>query len=73
MTNKKLPGDVMKKLGAIVLLAALAIAATVNPGEAGWKKRGWYLKRPDAECVMRRVTVIASDGRIIVKMIRVCR
>jgi hypothetical protein len=63
----------MKKLGALLLLVTIAIAATVNPGEAGWKKRGWYLKKPGAECVMRRVTVVASDGRVVVKMIRVCR
>lgn len=63
----------MKKLGAIVLIIAVAIAATVNPGEAGWKKRGWYMKRQGAECVMRRVTVVTSSGRTIVQKIRVCR
>jgi hypothetical protein len=63
----------MKKLGAIVLLITIAIAATVNPGEAGWKKRGWYMKRQGAECVMRRVTVVTSNGRSIVQNIRVCR
>jgi len=63
----------MKRLGAIVLLIAIAIAATVNTGEAGWKKRGWYLKRQGAECVMRRVTVVTAGGKTIVQKIRVCR
>jgi hypothetical protein len=73
MTARNLKGDVMKKLGAILLLVAIATAAAVNPGEAGWKKRGWYLKRQDAECVMRRVTVVTGNGRVVVQKIRVCR
>ena len=62
----------MKKLGAILLLAAIAISATVSSGEAGWKKRGWYMKRPDAQCTMRKVTVVTGNGRVIVQKIRVC-
>ena len=63
----------MKKLGAIGLLITIAIAATANLGEAGWKKRGWYMKRQGAECVMRRVTVVTGNGRSVVQKIRVCR
>lgn len=63
----------MKKLGAVLLLITIAIAATVNPGEAGWKKRGWYLKRPDAQCMMRKVSVMTASGKVAVQTIRVCR
>jgi len=64
----------MKKLGAILLLITIAIAATVNPGEAGWKKRGWYLKRADTECVMRKIsTTMTTNGKIAAQKIRVCR
>ena len=63
----------MKKLGVIFLLITIAIAATVNPGEAGWKKRGWYLKRADTVCVMRKVSTMTANGRIAVEKVRVCR
>lgn len=63
----------MKKLGAIALLISIALAATIGTGEAGWKKRGWYLKRQGAECVMRTVTVTAANGRTVVQKVRVCR
>jgi hypothetical protein len=63
----------MKKLGVILLLIAVAIAATVDPGEAGWKKRGWYKKTTGTECVMRKVSVVAGNGRVVIKTIRVCR
>jgi hypothetical protein len=63
----------MKKFGTIVLLIALAFSASVTTGEAGWKKRGWYMKRPGAACVMRKVTVVTAYGRTAVQNIRVCR
>jgi hypothetical protein len=63
----------MKKLGAFVLLIAIAFAATVAPSDAGWKKRGWYMKRQGAQCVMRKVTVVTSSGKTVVQRIRVCR
>jgi hypothetical protein len=63
----------MKKLGAILLLITIAIAATVNPGEAGWKKRGWYLKRADTVCVMRKVSTMTASGKVAAQKVRVCR
>ena len=62
----------MKKLGVIILLVAIAISATVGSGEAGWKKRGWYMKRQGITCVMRKVTVVSANGRVIVQKVRVC-
>jgi len=62
----------MKKLGAVILLATIAISASVSTGEAGWKKRGWYLKKPGINCVMRKVTVVGANGRVLVQKIRVC-
>jgi hypothetical protein len=63
----------MKKLGAIVLLVAIAVSASVGSGEAGWKKRGWYVKKQGAHCTMRKVTVVGANGRVVVQKIRVCR
>jgi hypothetical protein len=62
----------MKKLGAIILLVAIAISATVSTGEAGWKKRGWYMKKQGTVCVMRKVTVVTGNGKTVVREIRVC-
>jgi hypothetical protein len=63
----------MNKIGATLLLVAIAIAATAHPGEAGWKKRGWYLKKPGTECAMRQVTVSTAYGKAVARAIRVCR
>lgn len=63
----------MKKLGAVLLLVAIAFSATVDAGEAGWKKRGWYMKKPGTECVMRKVIVNTTNGKTRVQTIRVCR
>ncbi len=63
----------MKKLGIILLLVAIAFSATVDTGEAGWKKRGWYMKKPGTECVMRKLIVNTANGRTKVQNIRVCR
>lgn len=62
----------MKKLGIILLLVAIAFSATVGSGEAGWKKRGWYVKKPGTECVMRKIMITAANGRTTVQTIRVC-
>lgn len=62
----------MKKLGVMILLVAIASSATIVPGEAGWKKRGWYMKKQGTECVMRTVTVVTASGKVTVRQIRVC-
>lgn len=62
----------MKKFASILLLMSLAIAVTGASSEAGWKKRGWYQKRPGANCVMRRVVASGMNGKIVVRKIRVC-
>lgn len=62
----------MKKLGATILLIAIAVSASVGTGEAGWKKRGWYMKKQGVTCVMRKVTVVNADGKVVVQKIRVC-
>lgn len=63
----------MKKLASILLVMTFAIAATTASGEAGWKKRGWYQKRPGANCVMRKVVVSDANGRVVTRKVRVCR
>lgn len=63
----------MKKLAAVLLLIIVAISATVNPGEAGWKKRGWYLKQTGTECVMRKVSTVTANGKVAAQKVRVCR
>jgi hypothetical protein len=62
----------MKKFASILLLMSLALAATATGGEAGWKKRGWYQKRPGANCVMRKVVVSGMNGKVVVRKVRVC-
>lgn len=62
----------MKRLGAILLLAAIAISAAGSPGEAGWKKRGWYMKQRGIVCTMRKVTVTTPNGKVVVQKVRVC-
>lgn len=63
----------MRKFASILLLMSLAIAVTTTSGEAGWKKRGWYQKRPGANCVMRKVVVSGMNGKVVVSKVRVCR
>ena len=63
----------MKKLGALILLVAIAFSATIDTGQAGWKKRGWYVKKPGTECAMRKVIVNTANGKAKVQTIRVCR
>lgn len=63
----------MKKLASLLFVMTLAIAATTTSGEAGWKKRGWYQKKPGANCVMRKVVVSDAYGKVITRKVRVCR
>lgn len=63
----------MRKLASILFMMSLAIVATTVNGEAAWKKRGWYQKRPGANCVMRNVVVSGMNGKVVVRKIRVCR
>jgi hypothetical protein len=63
----------MRKLASIVILLSLALAGTTTTGEAAWSKRGWYQKRPGANCVMRKIVVVGVNGKTIVRKIRVCR
>ena len=63
----------MKKVGLIIAIMAVALCASVSSSDAGWKKRGWYMKAPGAACVMRKVTVVGANGRVAVQKIRVCR
>jgi hypothetical protein len=62
----------MNKFAALLLLVTIAIAATVSPGEAGWKKRGWYMKKPGTECTMRQVSVTTASGKVVTRSVRVC-
>ena len=63
----------MRNFISIFLLLTLALVATTVDSQAGWKKRGWYQKRPGANCVMRKVVISGYDGTVIVKKVRVCR
>ncbi|CAN7683716.1 MULTISPECIES: hypothetical protein [unclassified Rhizobium] len=63
----------MKKLASILLLMTFAIVVTTADSEAGRNKRGWYQKRPGANCVMRKVAVSGYSGSVVVKKVRVCR
>ena len=63
----------MKKLASVLIFMSLALAATTATGEAGWNKRGWYLKRPGANCVIRKVVVAGMNGKVVIRNIRVCR
>jgi hypothetical protein len=63
----------MRKLASVLIFMSLALAATTAASEAGWNKRGWYQKRPGANCVMRKVVVTGMNGKIVVKKVRVCR
>ena len=56
----------MKKLASILLVMSVAIVANAADSQAGWKQRGWYLKRPGANCVMRKVAVSGMNGKVIV-------
>lgn len=62
----------MKKLGTVILLVVIAITASADPGEAGWRKRGWYMKKPSATCAMRRITARAAGGVLRFQAVRVC-
>lgn len=46
---------------------------TLSDGEAAWKKRGWYMKKQEANCVMRKVTTTNAYGKVVVQKVRVCR
>jgi len=63
----------MKKLASVLIFMSLALAATTATSEAGWNKRGWYLKRPGANCVVRKVVVAGMNGKVVVRKVRVCR
>lgn len=63
----------MRKLASIMIFASLALAVTTATSEAARNKRGWYLKRPGANCVMRKVIVADANGKVVVRKIRVCR
>jgi hypothetical protein len=63
----------MKKLASILIFASLALAVTTATSEAARNKRGWYLKRPGANCVMRKVVVAGMNGKVAARKVRVCR
>lgn len=63
----------MKKYASILFIISLAFAATAADSQAGWNKRGWYQKRPGANCVMRKVVTTGYNGKTVVKKVRVCR
>lgn len=63
----------MKKLASILLVLSVAIGTTTTDSQAGWNKRGWYLKRPGANCVMRKVVVSSMNGKVVIRKVRVCR
>lgn len=63
----------MRKLASIAIFMSLALSATTTAGEAAWNKRGWYQKRPGANCVMRKVVVSGMNGKVVVRKVRVCR
>lgn len=63
----------MKRLASVLILMSLALAATTAASEARWNKRGWYLKRPGANCVIRKVVVAGMNGKVVIRKVRVCR
>lgn len=63
----------MKTLASTLFLVSLAVALSAASAEASWSKRGWYLKRPGANCVLRKVVTTGIDGRVIIRKVRVCR
>ena len=63
----------MKKVVAVVLLAAVGVSMTSSEGGAAWKKRGWYMPKQGANCVMRKVTTTNASGQVVVQTVRVCR
>jgi hypothetical protein len=65
-------GEIMRKLAIIACLVPIAMAVSIGAGEAGWKKRGWYLKNEAASCVMREVTVTNAKGKVVIRKVRVC-
>jgi hypothetical protein len=62
----------LRPLLTAALVMPILLAIQVD-SEAGWKKRGWYVKKPTANCVMRKVAVVDGYGRISKRMVRVCR
>ena len=62
----------MKTVTTTLFLVILALSATSAESQAGWKKRGWYAKKPQANCVMRKVVVPTENGRVVSRVIRVC-
>jgi hypothetical protein len=63
----------MKKLAALILLIAIGLCTSLGVGEAAWKKRGWYVKKPGAHCVLRNVAASSANGKVMVQKVRVCR
>ena len=61
-----------KKFLALGCLVLLASALTAIEADAGWKNRGWYVKKPGANCVMRKVVITGYSGKATVKRVRVC-
>ncbi|MBL0371698.1 hypothetical protein JJB09_06630 [Rhizobium sp. KVB221] len=62
----------MKRIGVIMLLVSAALSMGIGDSDAAWKKRGWYVKKEGENCVMRKVTVVGADGKLVVQKIRVC-
>jgi hypothetical protein len=63
----------MKKIASLILAASIAAIMSTGAAEAGWNKRGWYLKRPGANCVMRKIATFESNGKVVARKVRVCR
>ena len=63
----------MARLITTLLFASLSFALLLGPAEAGWKKRGWYVEKPGANCVIRKVAVTLPDGQVVIRKVRVCR
>ena len=63
----------MRKLASILIFMSVAFAVTAASSEAARNKRGWYLKRPGANCVMRNVAVVGMNGKVVIRKVRVCR
>ena len=55
----------MKRVIAVALFAAVGVSMAFGEGEAAWKKRGWYMPKQGANCVMRNpepLTEIMPQG-----------